>query len=203
MAFPQLVSKAKFQESLESKPEAKIIYKNLKFGKELGRGGYGIVYSGSYFGSPVAIKKLFLNVSESIFAEFHKEVSVMRRLRHPNVLLFIGASTEPDPLCIITELGEKGSLESVLKQTPISWATRLKYTLDIARGMNYLHHASVIHMDLKPSNVIVTHQDVCKVGDFGLSKIISCESMSVTNQGGGGTVVYTAPEVFRGDRISN
>eukprot|EP01135_Chromosphaera_perkinsii_P003878 Nk52_evm14s260 gene=Nk52_evmTU14s260 len=180
----------------------RVPYKELSIGAELGRGAYGVVFSGSYYGSPVAIKKLFLNVPNNLVADFHKEVSVMRRLRHPNVVLFIGACMEPDPLCIVTELGHNGSLESVMERRSLTWAERLKFSLDIARGMNYLHHASVIHMDLKPSNVIVTNQDVCKVGDFGLSKILNYESMSVTNKGGPGTVAYTAPEVFRGDRIS-
>ena len=203
MATTEIVASPHDQSNLplERGGDVRVLYKELTIGEELGRGAYGVVFSGSYFGSPVAIKKLFLNVPNSLVDDFHQEVSVMRRLRHPNVVLFIGACMEPDPLCIITELGHQGSLESVLEKRKLSWQERIKFSLDIARGMNYLHHASVIHMDLKPSNVIVTDQDVCKVGDFGLSKILNYESMSVTNKGGPGTVAYTAPEVFRGDRI--
>lgn len=59
----------------------------------------------------------------------------------------------------------------------------------MARGMNYLHHSGVIHLDLTPNNVLVTENLECKVSDFGLSKVMS-SAASVTNRGGG-TVVYT------------
>jgi serine/threonine protein kinase len=69
---------------------------------------------------------------------------------------------------------------------------RIKYALDIARGMNCLHHHGVIHSDLKPSNVLVTDSmRSCKVGDFGLSRVARVVGGSVSNKSGGGTPAYT------------
>eukprot|EP00127_Corallochytrium_limacisporum_P002591 Clim_evm27s134 gene=Clim_evmTU27s134 len=178
-------------------------YKALSMTDELGRGSFGVVFEGMYFGSPVAIKQL-VHMPKDLLADFRREVSVMKRLRHPNIMLFIGATVSPDPLCIVTELCEKGSLQSVMDKevTTIDYKRRLRMLLDVGRGMNYLHHAGIIHLDLKPSNILVGRDDTCKVADFGLSKILSYKATSMTNQGGGGTVLYTAPEVFRGDRIN-
>lgn len=67
-----------------------------------------MVYAGSLYGSPVAIKMLHTNVSDS--EEFIHEITVMRRLRHPNIVLFLGATVSPDPLCIVTELVSRGAL---------------------------------------------------------------------------------------------
>eukprot|EP00124_Ichthyophonus_hoferi_P004803 Ihof_evm1s582 gene=Ihof_evmTU1s582 len=174
-------------------------YSDLTLEEELGRGAFGVVYAGGLYGSPVAIKMLHINISNK--EEFVHEINVMRRLRHPNIVLFLGATVQPDPLCIITELVGRGALMKVIEDpTEIIDRERLfHYALDIARGMNYLHHCGVIHLDLTPNNVLVTENYICKVGDFGLSKVMS-STTSVTNKGGG-TVIYTAPEVYKGERI--
>ncbi|KNC74085.1 hypothetical protein SARC_13359 [Sphaeroforma arctica JP610] len=65
--------------------------------------------------------------------------------------------------------------------------------------MNYLHHSGIVHLDLTPNNILVTENSNCKVGDFGLSKVMSTKAHG--EQTNGGTVVYTAPEVYKGERI--
>eukprot|EP01137_Pigoraptor_chileana_P011456 Opistho-2@62373 len=186
--------------SLES--EFVVKYDDLEVKGEIGRGSYGIVCEGRLHGSPVAIKRL--QMPERLQADFNAEVALLKRLRHPNIILFLGATVPPDPLCIVIELAEKGTLEHIIaaESEEIGRARRVHYATEIARGMNYLHYAGIIHHDLKPTNVLVSAADVCKVSDFGLSKIINFNATSVTNRGGPGTIVYTAPEVFRGDRIS-
>eukprot|EP01134_Creolimax_fragrantissima_P005717 CFRG5717T1 len=174
-------------------------YSDITTGKELGRGGFGVVYSGSLYGSPVAIKMLHTNVQDN--DEFLHEIDVMKRLRHPNIVLFVGATVSPDPLCIITELVSRGALMKIIEDKKETLGSReiFKFALDIARGMNYLHHSGIVHLDLTPNNILVTENNNCKVGDFGLSKVVSGKTHN--EQTNGGTVVYTAPEVYKGERI--
>lgn len=99
----------------------------------------------------------------------------MKRLRHPNILLFMGAVTSPQHLCIVTEFLPRGSLFHVLQRntTRLDWKRRLHVAMDIARGMNYLHHCNppIVHRDLKSPNLLVDKNWTVKVGDFGLSRI--------------------------------
>jgi serine/threonine protein kinase len=165
-------------------------YEDLTLGPELGRGGFGVVYKGSVHETPVAIKQLIISISDK--ACFYNELQVMRRVRHPNCVLFLGATMPPDPMCIVTEYIEKGNLQELIynKNEVLNKTRILKYILDIARGMNYLHHNGIIHLDLTPANVLVTESYVCKVADFGLSKISEAYTKSITNRGGG-TIFYT------------
>ena len=99
----------------------------------------------------------------------------MKRLRHPNILLFMGAVTSPERLCIVTEFLPRGSLFRLLQRnsSKLEWRRRVHMALDIARGVNYLHHLNppIVHRDLKSSNLLVDKNWTVKVGDFGLSRL--------------------------------
>lgn len=125
----------------------------------------------------------------------------MKKLRHPNVLLFMGAVYSPDRLAIVTEFLPRGSLFRTLhkKNQKLDLKRRLRMALDVARGMNYLHRRNppIIHRDLKSSNLLVDKNWTVKVGDFGLS----CLKIStvLTTTSGRGTPQWMAPEVLRGE----
>ncbi|PRQ39450.1 putative protein kinase TKL-CTR1-DRK-2 family [Rosa chinensis] len=150
--------------------------------------------------------------------EYPDDVSLMKRLRHPNVLLFMGAVTSPQRLCIITEFFPRGSLFQLLhknKSNP-DWRQRIQMALHIvsiefspspnkrkkktydhsAQGMNYLHHFNppIIHRDPKSSNLLVDKNWTVKVGDFGLARL-KHETFLFTKTGKG-TVQWLAPEVL-------
>ncbi|KAL0393326.1 UNVERIFIED_CONTAM: putative serine/threonine-protein kinase SIS8 [Sesamum radiatum] len=129
------------------------------------------------------------------------EVSLMKRLRHPNILLFMGAVTSPQRLCIVTEFLPRGSLFRLLQRntTKLERRRRIHMALDIARGMNYLHHLNppIIHRDLKSSNLLVDRNWTVKVGDFGLSRLKN--ETYLTTKSGKGTPQWMAPEVLRND----
>lgn len=125
----------------------------------------------------------------------------MKRLRHPNVLLFMGAVTSPQRLCIVTEFLPRGSLFRLLQRSTakLDWRRRVHMALDVARGMNYLHHYNppIIHRDLKSSNLLVDRNWNVKVSDFGLSRLK--HEAYLTTKTGRGTPQWMAPEVLRNE----
>ncbi|KAI3863967.1 hypothetical protein MKW98_031559 [Papaver atlanticum] len=174
----------------------------LTFGAQLGKGSCATVYHGQWYGSDVAIKVIFkLDYTDDLLRSFRQEVLLMKRLRHPNVLLFMGAATSPHHLCIVTEFLPRGSLYQLLRHgTPtLDWKRRVQMALDIAQGMNYLHQYGppIIHRDLKSSNLLVDRNWTVKVGDFGLSRLKHATFLTTRN--GKGTPQWMAPEVIRNE----
>ncbi|GAB4850794.1 hypothetical protein Ancab_030094 [Ancistrocladus abbreviatus] len=179
-----------------------IMWEDLTIGELIGQGSCGIVHHGLWYGSDVAIKVFTKQeYSEEALLSFRKEVSLMKRLRHPNILLFMGAVTSPQHLCIVTEFLPRGSLFRLLQRntSKLDWRRRIHMAIDIARGMNYLHHCSppIIHRDLKSSNLLVDKNWTVKVADFGLSRIK--HETYLTTKTGKGTPQWMAPEVLRNE----
>ncbi|CAN7117093.1 unnamed protein product [Brassica rapa subsp. narinosa] len=182
--------------------EYEILWDDLTVGEEIGQGSCGTVCRGLWFGSVVAVK-VFSKVeySEEAIQSFRQEVALMKRLRHPNVLLFMGAVTSPQRLCMVSELLPRGSLFQLLqrKTSKLDWRRRILMALDIARGMNYLHCFSppIVHRDLKSSNLLVDRNLTVKVADFGLSRVK--HETYLTTKSGKGTPQWMAPEVLRNE----
>lgn len=179
-----------------------ILWEDLTIGEQIGQGSCGTVYHALWYGSDVAVKVFSKQeYSDEVVLSFRKEVSLMKRLRHPNVLLFMGAVTSPLRLCIITEFLPRGSLFRLLQRntSKLDWRRRVHMALDIARGMNYLHHCNppIIHRDLKSSNLLVDRNWTVKVGDFGLSRLK--HETYLTTKTGKGTPQWMAPEVLRNE----
>ncbi|CAL9219880.1 unnamed protein product [Arabidopsis halleri] len=183
--------------------EYEILWDHLTIAEQIGQGSScGTVYHSLWFGSDVAVKVFSKQeYSEAIIKSFKQEVSLMKRLRHPNVLLFMGAVTSPQHLCIVSEFVPRGSLFRLLQRSmsKLDWRRRINMALDIARGMNYLHCCSspIIHRDLKSSNLLVDRNWTVKVADFGLSRIK--HQTYLTSKSGKGTPQWMAPEVLRNE----
>ncbi|XAR65222.1 Dual-specificity kinase [Bertholletia excelsa] len=172
----------------------------------IGKGSFGEIIKASWRGTPVAVKRILPNLSDDILViqDFRHEVNLLVKLRHPNIVQFLGAVTERKPLMLITEYLRGGDLHQYLKDKgPLSPSTAISFALDIARGMAYLHSEPnvIIHRDLKPRNVLLVNSsaDHLKVGDFGLSKLIRVQhSHDVYKMTGEtGSYRYMAPEVFK------
>ncbi|KAL5225145.1 hypothetical protein ABZP36_011784 [Zizania latifolia] len=179
-----------------------ILWEDLAIGEQIGQGSCGTVYHALWYGSDVAVKVFSKQeYSEEVIQTFRQEVSLMKKLRHPNILLFMGAVTSPQRLCIVTEFLPRGSLFGLLQRnnTKLDWRRRVHMALDIARGMNYLHHSSppIIHRDLKSSNLLVDKNWTVKVADFGLSRLK--RETFLTTKTGKGTPQWMAPEVLRNE----
>ncbi|GKD33794.1 dual specificity protein kinase splA-like protein, partial [Tanacetum coccineum] len=163
----------------------------------------GTVHHALWYGSDVAIKVFTKQeYPDDVILSFRKEVSLMKRLRHPNILLFMGAVTSPQHLCIVTEFLPRGTLFRLLQRNTakLDWKRRVHMAMDIARGMNYLHHCQppIIHRDLKSSNLLVDKNWTVKVGDFGLSRIKRQTYLSTKT--GNGTPQWMAPEILRNEQ---
>ncbi|KAI3961671.1 hypothetical protein MKW92_015599 [Papaver armeniacum] len=179
-----------------------ILWEDLMIYEQIGRGSCGTVYRGVWCGSEVALKVFSkFEYSDDLLHSFRQEVLLMKALRHPNVLLFMGAVTLPEHLCIVTEFLTRGSLFQLLRRSTckLDRRQRVLMALDIERGVNYLHNCypPVVHRVLKSSNLLVDKNWTVKVGDFGLSRIK--HATYLTTKTGNGTPQWMAPEVIRND----
>ena len=181
-----------------------IEYKELKFGPVIGHGNVGEVYSGAWRGTKVAIKKLLGNwyKDEDMVERFREEILLLSSMRHPNVLMFIGAVMDPSAgnICLVTELCTRGNLyDFIHSSAPMSWRRRLSFAADVARGMNYLHgRAGVIQRDLKSANLLLDEYYQVKIADFGLSRHLAPGQMDTYC----GTPATMAPEIVRRENYS-
>lgn len=182
--------------------DCEIRWEELHMREEIGQGAYGIVYHGIWKGSDVAVKVYSgSQCTAESFIDYKTEIEIMRRLRHPNVLLFMGAVYSQEKLAVVTEYLPRGSLFRALHKgnQPLDVKRRLRMALDVARGMNYLHHRNppIVHRDLKSSNLLVGKSWTVKVGDFGLSRLKYGTFLSARS--GRGTPQWMAPEVLRSE----
>jgi serine/threonine protein kinase len=151
--------------------------------------------------------------------EFHDEVVALSELRHPNIVLFMGASVQMPNLCIVTEFCHGGNLYSALRRR--SWrehmghADFLSMARDAARGMMYLHEARVIHRDFKSQNLLLDRPvengcPILKIADFGLSRryngAVGTTTLEESDAGvmtsETGTYRWMAPEVIRHEKYN-
>ncbi|RVW29181.1 Integrin-linked protein kinase 1 [Vitis vinifera] len=169
-------------------------------------GSFGEILKACWRGTPVAVKRILPSLSDDrlVIQDFRHEVNLLVKLRHPNIVQFLGAVTDKKPLMLITEYLRGGDLHQYLKEKgSLSPSTAITFAMDIARGMAYLHNEPnvIIHRDLKPRNVLLvnTGADHLKVGDFGLSKLIKVQNSHDVYKmtGETGSYRYMAPEVFK------
>jgi len=181
-----------------------VSFKDIKLGERIGRGSAGDVFKATWLGTEVAVKLLpsqFLNKKQ--FNEEHllKEAALMKSLRHPNVLQFLGVCTVAPNICIIMEYMPLGSLYRMLHSPNVSFSMeRIKSVcIEATKGLSYLHNFKppIIHRDLKSHNLLVDYSWRVKVGDFGLSRIGNTGTMTAC-----GTPCWTAPEVLRNQPYS-
>ncbi|CAN8312298.1 unnamed protein product [Cochlearia groenlandica] len=187
-----------------------IMNEDLEELKELGSGTFGTVYHGKWRGSDVAIKRIkkscFAGRSseqERLTGEFWGEAGILSKLHHPNVVAFYGVVKDGPggTLATVTEYMVDGSLRHVLlrKDRHLDRRKRLIIAMDAAFGMEYLHAKNIVHFDLKCDNLLVNLKDpsrpICKVGDFGLSKI---KRNTLVSGGVRGTLPWMAPELLNG-----
>ncbi|XP_061436127.1 ephrin type-A receptor 7-like [Lethenteron reissneri] len=148
----------------------------------------------------VAIKTLRPGYSEQQRRDFLAEASIMGQFEHGNVIQLRGVVTKSKPLMIVTEFMENGSLDSFLRRNDGRFAVMQLVGMlrGVAAGMRYLADTGYVHRDLAARNVLVSAGLVCKVSDFGLSRVLEDDSHATytTVQGGKIPIRWTAPEAI-------
>ncbi|XP_050224194.1 serine/threonine-protein kinase STY13-like [Mercurialis annua] len=174
--------------------------KHLFVGPRIGEGAHAKVYEGKYKNQTVAIKIVHRGETPEEIAKrearFAREVAMLSRVQHKNLVKFMGACKEP-VMVIVTELLSGGTLRKyLLNMRPRCLETHvvIGFARDIARGMECLHTHGIIHRDLKPENLLLTadHKTV-KLADFGLAREESVTEMMTAETG---TYRWMAPELY-------
>ncbi|XP_010914324.1 serine/threonine-protein kinase CTR1 isoform X2 [Elaeis guineensis] len=181
-----------------------ISWDELEMKERIGAGSFGTVYHAEWHGSDVAVKVLtYQDFGEDQLKEFLREVAIMKRVRHPNVVLFMGAVTKHPHLSIVTEYLPRGSLYRLINRAAageiLDLRRRLRMALDVAKGINYLHclNPPIVHWDLKSPNLLVDKNWSVKVCDFGLSRFKP--NTFISSKSVAGTPEWMAPEFLRGE----
>ncbi|KAJ0985516.1 hypothetical protein J5N97_003872 [Dioscorea zingiberensis] len=168
----------------------------------IGEGGYGPVYKASLNHTPVAIKVLRPDAQQGR-KQFQQEVEVLSCIRHPNMVLLLGAC--PEYGCLVYEYMDNGSLEDRIFRrgdtAPIPWPVRFKIAAEVATALLFLHQTKpepLVHRDLKPANILLDRNYVSKISDVGLARLVPPSVADSVTQyrmtSTAGTFCYIDPE---------
>jgi serine/threonine protein kinase len=180
---------------------------------KLGQGSFGAVYKGVLpNGTEIAVKQLFAKTSQGI-DEFLNEVVILTGMKHRNLVKLKGCCIREQQRLLVYEYMDNYDIEKVLLTTKqdtittlLSWPTRLKILVGVARGLHYLHaHAQprIIHRDIKASNILLTKNNEAKIADFGLAFLFPDEESYIMTKHVAGTKGYMAPEYASLGQLSN
>lgn len=176
----------------------------LFLGCRFASGAHSKLYRGIYKDQPVAVKMIRIPDDDENGAmearlekQFTREVTVLSHLHHQNVIRLVAACRKPPVFCIITEFLSGGSLRAFLhklERKALPLQKLIAVSLDIARGMEYVHSQGVIHRDLKPENILFDEDFHLKIADFGIAcEAASCDSLAEDP----GTYRWMAPEMIK------
>lgn len=165
----------------------------------IGSGRFGSVYCGRLDNQRVAVKKMRSNAKteDLVWNSFLAELRLMR-FCHENIVKVLGAMMLKNTPCLVMEFAGTKNLQEMIecKDEKFSLGRRLDITSAIACGLEYIHNEGIVHLDLKPSNVVMNGETSCKIGDFGCSLKVDGDlrpNFYLT-----GTHAYKAPELLLG-----
>ncbi|KAA8529635.1 hypothetical protein F0562_034265 [Nyssa sinensis] len=170
--------------------------------KLLGSGGFGRVYKGTLANNTEVAVKCVSHDSNQGLREFMAEISSIGRLQHKNLIHMRGWCQKGRALMLVYDYMPNGSLYGRIfskSRSPVGWQVRLRVLMDVAEGLNYLHHGwdhLVLHRDIKSSNILLDSDMRGRLGDFGLAKLYKHGQAPATTRLVG-TIGYMAPELVK------
>ncbi|CAN6917034.1 unnamed protein product [Brassica oleracea var. botrytis] len=206
---PTSISEAKIETQKRRYSHAEVMEMTNNFKRALSEGGFGVVYHGYLNGSqPVAVK-VFSESSSQGYKHLKAEVELLLRVHHINLVNLVGYCDERDHLALIYEYMCNGDLKDHLSGkrggSVLSWTTRLRIAVDAALGLEYLHigcQPSMVHRDVKCTNILLGEQFSGKIADFGLSRSFQLGDESHVSTVVAGTPGYLDPEYYRTGRLA-
>ncbi|KAM7460849.1 hypothetical protein LguiA_028970 [Lonicera macranthoides] len=174
---------------------------------KLGAGGFGDVFKGILKnGNIVAVKRIVMSSSRAN-TEFESEVRLISNVHHRNLIRLLGCCSKSSELLLVLEYMANGSLDNFLygeKKGTLNWKQRFHIIFGTARGLAYLHeqyHVTIIHRDIKSSNILLDNDFQPKIADFGLARLMPEDKSHVSTKFAG-TLGYTAPEYATQGQLS-
>ncbi|KAK8581349.1 hypothetical protein V6N12_071577 [Hibiscus sabdariffa] len=174
---------------------------NFAPNRKIGEGGYGPVFKCFLDHTQVAVKVLRPDAAQGRL-QFLQEIEVLSCIRHPNMVLLLGAC--PEYGILVYEYMARGSLDDCLfrkgNNPVLSWQLRFRIAADIATGLLFLHQTKpepIVHRDMKPANILLDHNYVSKISDVGLAKLVPAVAENATQcciTSAAGTFCYIDPE---------
>ncbi|KAI4353553.1 hypothetical protein L6164_002493 [Bauhinia variegata] len=166
---------------------------------EIGRGGFGVVYRTVIRdGHSVAIKKLTVSSLIKSQEDFEREVKMLGKMRHQNLVGLEGYYWTSSLHLLIYEYFSRGSLHKLLhdenSREVLSWRQRFNIILGMAKGLAYLHQMNIIHYNLKSTNVLIDSSGEPKIGDYGLVRLLPVLDHCVLSSKIQSALGYMAPE---------
>ena len=174
------------------------------FKDKLGEGGFGSVYKGKMPDDrPIAVKILERSSDHEMTHDFVNEVATIGRIHHLNVIRLLGFCWDGSKQALMYEYMPNGSLGDLLSKEgaclSLGLAKLLEIAIGVAQGIEYLHfgcESRIVHLDIKPQNILLDQNLNPKISDFGLAKIYSRDQSAISMTKARGTIGYIAPEIF-------
>jgi len=162
------------------------------------RGAFGLVFKGSYFGTPVCVKVIPIDHPDDL-NQVQREIAALKQLNHPNLVQFFGMFELNNEMYIVTEYIPGGTVRSNIQKEKgeITWSARAKMAYDVAHALSHLHSKKMIHRDIKSDNLLISENWNVKLCDFGLSRTVT-EPKKKQRMTLCGTDDFMAPEVTLG-----
>ncbi len=179
--------------------------------RELARGGMGVVYLGvrtdSDYAQVVAIKLIRSGLrSDRFVRRFRAEKQFLASLHHPNIAMILDGGSTPDGRpYIVLEYIEGDPITSYCRQRKLDLSARVQLMETVSKAVGYAHRHRVLHRDLKPENILVTREEVVKLVDFGIAKLLEPDSehaRQTTSSFRFLTPAYASPEQIAGKPVS-